>query len=286
MKTLFLVGESLPRKDATACTTHDKELAAIDGRHGVFPNLVGKPLLSALHWLHTNGRRSAELLDQLDALMTDASKDRRLNVFQKKAPNEDFAFHDYFLKRVNSFDPKQELWLTFGVQTNFGLVGYLLGRFTTAKSYSKQQIVTFSNRFIRRALTYRPLPTGLADSVPTQRIARLGLLHRLCCHTSGTTNHFEGMLRTAVRDTPFEASSRKVAARPEAKVDAIVQTLHGIVPLLHNEAYQDRNEIGYNQAHFVLGASVRKSTGKAPDMYWLVMGEAIGRRLQGDFVRR
>jgi hypothetical protein len=281
MKRLWLVGESLPKKEGTPSGSHAKELAAIDARHGVFPNLVGKPLLSALHWLHSQALPTDGLLDQLDLLMTDASRDRRFNIFQKKASQEDFRLHDDIPKRLECFEPQQHLWLVFGSQTNFGLVGFLLGIFRSTESYAKKDIQSLAIDFIDLALSYKPLPPGLPSKTPTQQTARLGVLHRLCCHACRAGADCEGALRQAVTEFP----PLQGRSATERDVDVIVAKLRSIVPLLHKEAYQDRYEIGYNQANFVLASSVKKWKDKAPDMYWSVMGEAIGRRLQGHFVK-
>jgi hypothetical protein len=234
--------------------------------------------------LHTNNCGPAQLLEQLDTLVIDESQERRFNVFRRKAANDAFRFDQKLHTRLATVDVKGDLWLTYGVQTNFGLLGLLLGRFKRSQSYPKAAILSFAQEFLRLALKFDPLPNGLSPTVPTQRTARLGLLHRLCCHSSRAETDLWGqMLRFAVKDLPY-VSNGEPAARPESKVEEVVEVLHALVPLMHNEAYQDRYEIGYNQAHFVSASSVRGSKSVSPSTYWSLMGEAIGKRLLDQFV--
>src|SRR5262245_24209240 len=124
MRTIFLVGESLPLKTGTPYEGLGTDLGAFDGRHGVFPNLVAKPLLSALFWLNKEGCELKPLLDQLEPLMTHTDTQRRFNVFRTKASKQPFRVDTEPQTRLAAFNAAQDLWLAFGVQTNFGLLGF------------------------------------------------------------------------------------------------------------------------------------------------------------------
>jgi hypothetical protein len=276
MRRVFLVGESLPKKTGTAYEALGIDLVAIDPRHGVFPNLVAKPLLSALYWLNKEGAELKPLLDQLDPLMTHTDTKRRFNVFGKKASKEPFRVDPELQTRLNSFNTTEDLWLVFGVQTSFGLLGYLTGKFKLGRTYKKGDILKFASEFLTAALKHTPLPPGFPARLPSQRTARLGLLHRLCTDADSDGNGVVAVIRSGLKKDGVK----------EEQTGAIIDRLRSMVPLLHNEAYQDRYDIGYNQAHFVLCQGVGKNASVPPQLYWRVMGEAIAERLRGNFVQR
>lgn len=275
MRNIFLVGESLPKKMGTRYEEVDDDLVAFDGRHGVFPNLVAKPLISALYWLNKEQAELKPLLDQLEPLMIHTDKQRRFNVFSKKASTESFRVDPELPTRLASFDTTKDLWLVFGVQTCFGLLGFLTGRLKLGKSYEKAEILTFASEFLLAALKYAPLPRELPSRLPTQRTARLGLLHRLCTDVDDGSG-VVAVIRSAL----------KTVGATEEKAGTIADQLRSMIPLLHNEAYQDRYDIGYNQAHFVSCQSIGNGSTMPPQLYWRVMGKAIADRLRGNFVQR
>lgn len=275
MKQVFLLGESLPKKVGTPYQGLGIDLGAFDERHGVFPNLVAKPLLSALYWLHREGDDLKPLLDQLDHLLTHADTQRKSNMFCPKSSKELFQIDPGAETRLGSFDPAEDLWLVFGVQTNFGLLGFLSGRLKIGQSYSKGDILKFATEFLRAALKHAPLPVGLPASVPQQRTARLGLLHRLYTDSDDDGRGVVAVLRAGLKGVGVK----------ENEIGAVVGRLRSMIPLLHNEAYQDRYDIGFNQAHFVACRGVGKDACDS-QLYWRVMGKAIAERLQGKFVQR
>jgi hypothetical protein len=274
VKTIYLVGESLPMKKGTAHEALHADLVAFDSRHGVFPNLVAKPLLSALYFLNKEGGEIKPLLDQLDPLMTHTDPQRRFNVFVQKASKDAFRVDPGLGEWLSGFDPAEHLWLVFGVQTNFGLLGYMSGRFRTGVKYQKGDIWKFATQFVAAALKHSPRPDWLPASRPTQRTACLGILHRLC--TDADEERAEAVLRWSLKEV----------RAGDAVVEQTVRRLRSMVPLLHNEAYQDRYEIGYNQAHFVSCQAVGSGGGTPPQLYWRVMGKAIAGRLRANSVNR
>ena len=275
MRKVFLVGESLPKKVGTAYQGLGIDLGAFDGRHGVFPNLVAKPLLSALYWLHREGAETKPLLDQLESLLTPTDTQKRFNFFCKKASKEPFQVDPGSKAKLDCFNTAEDLWLVFGVQTNFGLLGFLTGRFELEQSYKKNDILRFTAEFLRAALKHTPLPVGLPSKLPKQRTAQLGLLHRLCTDSDTDRCGVVAVLRAALKSVGVK----------EDEIGTVVARLRSMVPLLHNEAYQDRYDIGFNQAHFVVCQGIGKEACDS-QLYWRVMGRAIAERLQGKFVQR
>ena len=81
MRALFLVGESLPA-GMPVVVGGNANFVAFDARHGVFPNLVMKPLLAALLAMRKEGQNEELLWQQIDELVADPS-DRRFNLFHK-----------------------------------------------------------------------------------------------------------------------------------------------------------------------------------------------------------
>lgn len=286
MKKIWLVGESLPLREfgverkASKTEGLPTTLVPLDPRHGVFPNLVMKPLFAAGYSLSLS--HPDELLrffQEMKDVVSDHSL-RRFNLFNDHFtspkgrgkdiplldPSSDFfEFNDATMTaRICSFDLQNDLWLIFGHQTNFGLLWWLIDR-TTAVKVSKTQIKEFSKKFANLvgecACTY-------AFEDTTQLTARIGLLHRLC---------------TGVGTQPLlEAVITKFKPAGPYTVGQITNLLRTTIPLLHNEGYQDgSNPTGNAQRHFVRFA---KSSTASSDLYWQVMGNAIANRTMNNFV--
>lgn len=285
MKSLWLVGESLPLKEdgskrkARTTANLPEHLVPLDPRHGVFPNLVMKPLFAAGYLLsQSHGKQLLPFFQEMEQVVSDAST-RRSNIFEdrmtkskgrrKKKPDEKpvpetFKINDAGMSaRIKLFDLTNDLWLIFGHQTTFGLLWWLLDKETAGK-VTRPEIAAFSKRFV--SAVGEITPAYLGDK--SQLASRVGLLHRLC--TGADTSD---VLERAVREL-----------HPKSSYSAteIVALLRAMIPLLHNEGYQDgRNPTGNAQWHFVRWA---KGKGASGDLYWQVMGNAIATRYLGSFV--
>lgn len=287
MKRLWLVGESLPLKEdgsqrkALKSSRLPETLVPLDPRHGVFPNLVTKPLFSGGYALsHTHPDQLLAFFREISAAVADVSV-RRLNVFENRAtrpkkrgpkrqPTREAAPEVFEIDsnkmrdRVNAFDVERDLWLVFGHQTNFGLLWWLIDS-NAASKIEKDKIGEFSGSFVTAVLEASP---AFAEHKPGSWSGRIGLLHRLCTETDDNQ-----VLCQVVK---------KLNPLGEYSCERIVGLLRSTVPLLHNEGYQDgSNPTGNAQAHFVRNAVRHTANG---DLYWQVMGNAVATRMLGRFV--
>lgn len=286
MKRLWLVGESLPLKEdggerkAHKTTNLPATLVPLDPRHGVFPNLVMKPLFAAGYSLsQSNSDQLLMFFQEMKEIVSDESN-RRFNVFEnratkskgrgKKKPDEKAIIEIFEINnvgmsaRIESFDLRNDLWLVFGHQTNFGLLWWLLEN-AAAHKVEKGRIKDFSERFVVAVGECSPSHDCSKNS---QLSSRIGLLHRLCTG-SGTRS-------------VLEAAITKLGPKSSYSAEQISNLLRATVPLLHNEGYQDgTNPTGNAQSHFVREAKGKVAQG---DLYWQVMGNAIATRILDGFV--
>jgi hypothetical protein len=282
MKKLWIVGESMPlRKDGTdriarLSANLPERLMPLDPRHGVFPNLVMKPLFAATFAASKIPTVDlAVLLEGVDAVVRDNS-DRRFNVFapritdQKENPEDRFEIdEEEMAQRITLFRPSEDLWLVFGHQTNFGLLKWLLDG-DAGKSHTRKQLESFSTSFVSRVIK---LSSGFVSAPPTSKSGRVGLFHRLCTEGNRVNDDAKKTLHSVIND---------LAPKAGRSTEWIVEFLHSTVPLLHNEAYQDGpHPTGNAQAHFVRNA-VRHIEGF--DLYWQIMGNAIAQRAFNNYV--
>ena len=297
MKRLWLVGESLPKKEdgserkAHKTTNLPATLVPLDPRHGVFPNLVMKPLFTAGYSLsQSHIDKLLPFFQDMNNIVSDKSE-RRFNLFENRATNskgrakknpetktetEIFEINNEGMsKRIESFDLDNDLWLVFGHQTNFGLLLWLLNsdKKTEEKfSRNKKYIKAFSEMFITAVNSCCEKSTDEKESTKAKKSllsSRIGMLHRLC-----TGVDKEQVLVSVIKKLD-PTSSREHA-------ETISKLLRATVPLLHNEGYQDgTNPTGNAQSHFVQHAKGMTAQG---DLYWQVMGNTIATRVLGDFV--
>jgi hypothetical protein len=270
MKKLFLVGESLPTR-LPAVVGVRRTLSALDSRHGVFPNLVMKPLLSTLWALRNQGLDDNEFWTEITEILADDSQ-QRLNAFRKhttgpKDRNPEFEILDDTAARLERLDPEVETWATFGFQTTFGLIRWML---RAERRVSKKTIQTFAVEFLSYAFEVRSDNIILPAGVPKKGCAQEGVIHRLFTEENSCGDGAEAMLRHAVS---------KYVSEP-AKVAETLLRIRAFVPLLHNEAYQN-TPYGIGQANFVLADDYDVNGSVHPgEMYWRVMGKALMRRLR------
>ncbi len=255
-------------------------LVPLDPRHGVFPNLVMKPLFTAGYSLsQSHVDQLLPFFQEMSKIVSDESE-RRFNLYEnratkskgrgkknpdKKAVAEIFEINDDAMSaRIASFDLENDLWLVFGHQTNFGLLWWLLDN-ESARKVEKNEIRAFSEKFVAVVSDCSP---AHACEKKSQLSSRIGILHRLC---TGTDTR--AVLESAVTE---------LGPKSELSAAQISELLRATVPLLHNEGYQDgTNPTGNAQSHFVRRAKGKVAQG---DLYWQVMGNAIATRVLGGFV--
>lgn len=294
MKRLWLVGESLPlREDGSGRRAFEtanlpSHLVPLDPRHGVFPNLVMKPLFAAGYSLAEEKEAEvAEFFREMKDVVSDTSK-RRFNLFmdratkskgraKKKEQTENSELtavedrtelfeidNEALAGRVANFDCQRDLWLVFGHQTNFGLLWWLTNK-KEASQTQKTKIKDFSEEFV--SVVSKCDPQVEAGSC-TQLSSRIGLFHRLCTGANGSAT--------------LQSAISRLEPKSGYSTEQIVEILRATVPLLHNEGYQDgQNPTGNAQSHFVRHARGKTCKG---DLYWQVMGYSIAQRMLDEFV--
>jgi hypothetical protein len=278
VRRLWLIGESLPltktsgEKNASQTRQLADRLVCLDPRHGVFPNLVMKPLFAATFSAFKENEADAiALLRALEAVVCD-KPNRRFNLFQPRITDQEnprsnrFAF-DSLEQRITSFDLKRDLWLIFGHQTVAGLLKWLLegGAETT-----RDELKRFLGKVVNTAIASAAGPTDTSPCFqaesPTSGTGRVGFLHRLCTEHDPVNSGAQQILRSVVE---------KLNVSQRFPNEYVVSLLRCTIPLMHNEAYQDgSNPTGNAQAHFVRSATKNSNS----DLYWQVMGHAIARR--------
>jgi hypothetical protein len=288
VKRLWLVGESLPLKEdgsvrrAVSANNLPATLVPLDPRHGVFPNLVMKPLFAAGHAL---AEKREDLLGQffreMNCVVADESQ-RRFNLFNDRATKSKggkskvdrvvnevsktdiFSFRSDIRSRIDAFDVQKDLWLVFGHQTNFGLLWYSLNP-AAADSLKRVDLGQFSESFLSAACEISPSINPENDVTMSGRI---GILHRLCTGLDKAHDLRKILTRICPNDRGL--------------LTQVCEFFRSVVPLLHNEGYQDgANATGNAQQHFVKRATGAANCGQ---LYWKIMGNAIATRLTGGFV--
>jgi hypothetical protein len=267
MRRLSLVGESLP--DGVVVQVGNlKSLEPLDARHGVYPNLVMTPLLSALWAMRQQNINTDDFWKQIESLMDTTVN--RFNVFKKsdsgKKNDPAFEILPDTKRRVTDFDSTSELWALFGYQTVFGLIRWVL---TGEDKTTKSKIKSFAKEFLAAAGIKTDQNVVPFNPVPKNLSAKEGIVHRLCTHADQ-----ERHLRHAIQ----------LITKFPADVERHLQLFRCFIPLLHNEAYQ-MVPYGLGQANFSLARDYDpRGAEHAGELYWKVMGKAIAVRLQDRFV--
>ena len=287
-QSIFLVGESLPlHKDgnprpAIPFGGLSTDLAPLDGRHGVFPNLVAKPMLSALVFANrASPERATRLLNEFDRVLS--TPDRQFNVFQAKATDQNvetsnsFTFHESFGSKLDSWQSSTDLWLVFGYQTLGGILRHLMGDTSQAtRSRIQERVGEFVDACWHAVASTANCTFELPHTPPKTGSAKMGFVHRLCVTADQGRTGVDSILERAISDTCC------VSIRSQTRITRIHRLLRSMVPLMHNEAYQTGSEpIGNRQYHF---SSYARHSSITPDLYWRVMGEAIARRSFGEWI--
>ena len=265
MRKLCLVGMAPPqdkKKETPPFPSgHLSSLVALDPRHGVFPNLVMTPLLATLASMHNDLPNREALYEQLAELLADSSP-RRFNLLEKPIGSHLTMSQEAQL-RVDQMRPESELWLVFGYWTNCALLMYLTTRQT---SFDKGTLDAFVREFLRRSLQDGQAP--FPRTVPSARSAITGLLCRLCSEEGALAGR---LLREGLANMK-ECQS--------ADTERVVKVLRSVLPLPHNEAYQNV-PFGKIQNCFMLVADPEDhgSKGIPSQVFWRYMGALVKRKL-------
>ena len=230
-----------------------------------------KPLLSTLWALRNEGLDDNEFWVEITEILDDDSQ-RRLNAFRKhttgpKDRNPEFEILDDTAARLEHLNPDVEIWATFGFQTTFGLIRWML---IGDRRVRKKTIQSFAAEFLSYAFEVRCDNMGLPLCVPKKGCAQEGVIHRLCTEQDSRGDGAEAMIRHALS---------KYVSEPAKAAEALLH-IRALVPLLHNEAYQNA-PYGIGQANFVLADDYSVNGSVHPgELYWRVMGKALMRRLR------
>ncbi len=268
MKDLYFVGKALPEDKSKHNTPFPSgslsELVALDPRHGVFPNLVATPLLSAVMAFYEEGDvdNTLKVLDQAKEILKDETP-RRINVLRKPTGGQLRLGQD-IPALLAEFAPEQTLWLVFKHSSIYALCTYLL---TGKDEFTEGHLNSYGAEFLRRC-TEAP---GCTLKLPVNKNTQVGLFFRFCTDEDPDGHGVTSYLRHAV-----------VQMAPNGDVDRIVAILRSFVPLLHNDAY-DKTPIGLIQGRFMAGKDLPPvcpdDHEPAPDVYWRFIGRVIKRRL-------
>ena len=243
------------------------EYVALDPRHGVFPNLVMTPLLATLYHLHPRANLTQEFMEQVVELLEDDSS-RRHNVLLKPNGTEtEYKIDPRTIKLLNALRPEDDLWIVFGFRPISALLGYLLHG---SKKKERDELATTARTFLRHAMEASPNDAALPPTLHSSAITPLpGIFFHLCTAPDPGGNDVVAALRYAVR-------AMKV---PEARIPKIVSILRSLVPLPHNEAY-DQYPIATGQNSFMLCRTLKDHGDDVPpEVFWRYMGRRIAERL-------
>jgi hypothetical protein len=204
-------------------------------------------------------------------LLTEAC-DKRFNVFDKfkgsKARVDRFVIRADSAERWLQFNPNKHVWAVFGYQTAFGLIRWSL---TEELAATRREIEVFGETFLALASQRWSVESGLPKSVPKNKCAQQGYLHRLCSIADPSGSGVTRMLGHAVEQWPGTRDNASTLSK-----------VRSIVPLLHNEAYQ-MAPYGIGQVCFLLCGAWGGTDRRPPEeMYWRFVGNSVKRCLLAD----
>lgn len=289
LKSLLLLGYAPAAKAAWPQGELSGKLEALDLRHGVSPNLVMTPMLSAACYLPTSVQPRFLAYVKEQVLGAGASRNHcRYNVLSNNvgtASSEiDDCVREIFGSRLEGqkqFNPSRTLVLVFSFWAASALFSYLIeGEVKWTKSDLKQFGTKLLKEVRKHAAPKLAEQLNLSSKLPRNVIPRLGLYFRIC--TAGEEEEVRHILRKCVDEIRRSCSGRSEFV--DDQLDWVVSALRSIVPLPHNEVYQNyrkgTNPIGKYQACFVncqdpkLLAESAKS-----ELMWEYIGSAVARRL-------
>jgi len=296
MKNLYLLGYAPAKKNAWPHGGLTEDLEALDLRHGVAPNLVMTPILSAACHLESDNQAAFLAYVRKHILEGDENrKHRRYNVLCKNVGKEaselDDRVRNLFAWKRNGqtdtgengrFDPDRNICLVFSYWAVSAIFSYLI---EGAKSWTKKELKKFGRSFLSEVWKGIELnPSSdlvLPPRQPENDIPRLGVYFRIC--TKGSDERVQGALRAAVRELRVASRGGKMA---EGELEWVVSVLRSLVPLPHNEIYQgykeDTNPIGKYQACFMCCEDPRQMKEEPnSSLMWRYVGEAIAKKVSG-----
>lgn len=293
MKRLLLFGYAPADKDAWPHGGLSKTLEALDLRHGVAPNLVMTPILSAA--CHLPADRQPEFLAYVRKHVLEGDENKkhcRYNVLSQNVGKVESEI-DADVRRLfawdtakgkartdEAFDPAEAVCLVFSYWAASALFSHLIER---EERWKKGDLKTFGRSFlgevIKRATPALAQKLKLPKTLPRRDIPRLGLYFRIC--TQGTDAEVRPLLVECVRELRECSAKRGIA---DDELDWVVSVLRSVVPLPHNEVYQGyrkgTNPIGKYQACFVGCQDPDKLTEEGGSrLMWQYVGEGIAQRL-------
>ena len=296
MKRLHLLGYAPADKEAWPHGGMSEKLESLDIRHGVAPNLVMTPILSAA--CHLEATQQPAFLDYVRRHILEGDENkrhRRYNVLTQNVGKTESEIDGQVQKlfgwdaepgeaaadaSTGLFSPSEELCLVFSYWAASALFSYLIER---ERRWTKKDLKTFGHSLLKEAHRRAPqdlaAQLGLPKKLPERDIPRLGLYFRLC--VQGNEADVRPVLEACVRE--LRDCSRK-SETSDAEVSWIVSVMRSLIPLPHNEVYQgykkDTNPIGKYQACFV-SCQDPKDLKIEPDsqLMWRYVGEAIAKKL-------
>lgn len=294
MKNLYLLGYAPAEKSAWPHGGLTKNLEALDLRHGVAPNLVMTPILSAA--CHVAPGKQAAFLAYVRKHILEGDenrKHRRYNVLCKNVGTEVSKLDDHVRKlfawRRDSqtdasederFDPDKNICLVFSYWAVSALFSYLI---EGEKKWTKKELKTFGGSFLSevwKGIEQRqPAELVLPPRRPKNDIPRLGVYFRIC--TQGSDERMRGMLRAVVRELRDASRGEDMV---EGELEWIISVLRSLVPLPHNEIYQgykeDTNPVGKYQACFMCCEDPKQmKTESNSSLMWRYVGDAIAKKV-------
>jgi hypothetical protein len=293
MKRLLLFGYAPANKEAWPHGGLSKTLEALDLRHGVAPNLVMTPILSAA--CHLPSAFQPQFLSYVRKHVLEGDENKkhcRYNVLTQTVSkveseiNADvrmlFAWSTATgeARTREVFDPAEAVCLVFSYWAASALFSHLIER---EDRWKKGDLKTFGTSFlgevIKRAKPALAQTLRLPKTLPIRDIPRLGLYFRIC--TQGNEAEVRPLLVECVRELR-ECSAKGGIANDE--LDWLVSVLRSVVPLPHNEVYQGyrmgTNPIGKYQACFNACQDPDRLTEEVGSLLmWQYVGEVIAQRL-------
>ena len=282
MKELYLLGYSPANKDAWPQGKLDEQLQALDIRHGVCPNLVMTPLLSAACKLPK--KHQVKFLEYVERHILDTGEtNHRFNVLSKNVGGDpdstlDAKVKKLFGKKTSDAEKSNRIFLVFSYWATTALMSYLIqGR----KQWSKKDLRDFGKTFIEAVKEDSNLKDifGLPERLPRNIIPRHGLLFRIL--TTGEDQLVNELLGQAINRI---RNSSDQSSLSEQKTATVVANIRAIIPIPHNEVYQNyrtgSNPIGKYQACFVeCKDSKELSVNTSSKLMWEHVGMAIAKKL-------
>lgn len=271
----------------------------LDARHGVFPNHVMTPLLATL-FCTEKAKRSTffekHIGPILEASLSSKDNDRMFNVFTHPFPerfkprkNKKEADRQKIKREICnpvSLDknviqlfarPEKNnpLFIVIGIWPTLGIFYHLI---TRKEEVKQTELETFGERITAWLNTKMKNYPETQNFLETQKrpplILRLGLYFRLF-NFSETSPVLLDLVNHLVVDHPNPSELE------QKKVQMIVRSLHSLIPIPHNEAYQNK-PTGKSMNLYMTCSPDKKSPhgskSSSSVLLWQYIGQAIATR--------